>query len=135
MSLVANSLRAGHGTRLLADPRIAGIVQRALLHFDGERYRLLAWNIMLTHVHALAEQLPGHSLASVVQTWKSFTARMANAALGRSGTFWAPEYYDRFMRDERHLEAARAYFEDNPVLAGLCATPEERRFSSAQKRL
>lgn len=125
------ALLVGHGERLLADARLGGLIEDALLHFDVERYRLLAWCVMPTHVHALAEQVEGHRLSSVVQTWKSFTGKAANAALGRRGTFWAREYYDRFMRNERHLEATRAYIESNPVKAGLCRNAGDWRFSSA----
>ena len=128
---VIAALRVGHGKRLLADSRAAEIVERALLYFDGQRYRLLAWCVMPTHVHALAEQIEGHPLSPIVHSWKSFSAQEANRAIGRSGPFWAPEYYDRFMRDESHLQRTRAYIENNPVVAGLCETPEAWRFSSA----
>jgi hypothetical protein len=48
-------LDAGYGSCWLRDPRIAAIVEEALLHFDAHRYRLLAWAIMPNHVHALVE--------------------------------------------------------------------------------
>jgi len=35
-------LNAGHGACLLRDPAHARTVQDALLHFDGQRYQLLA---------------------------------------------------------------------------------------------
>ena len=44
---------AGHGCCLLREPAAARLVQNALLHFDGVRYRLLAWVVMPNHVHAL----------------------------------------------------------------------------------
>ncbi len=129
--VISRLLREAHGQRLLSNDRVASIMENALLYFDGDRYRLLAWCIMPSHVHALAEQIHGHELAAVVHAWKSFVAHTVNQHLGRSGALWAPEYYDRFMRDERHLQATRWYIESNPVLAGLCAAPEDWRFSSA----
>jgi REP element-mobilizing transposase RayT len=86
---------------------------------------------MPTHVHVLVEQAEGHRLAAVVHAWKSFTAKTANRLLGSAGPFWASEYYDRFMRDEMHLETMRAYIVNNPVVAGLCTSPEDWRYSSA----
>jgi REP element-mobilizing transposase RayT len=86
---------------------------------------------MPTHVHVLVEQIEGYTLAAVVHSWKSFTSNAANRALDRSGSFWASEYYDRFMRNEVHLETTRAYVVNNPVVAGLCAFPEDWRYSSA----
>jgi tRNA-Thr(GGU) m(6)t(6)A37 methyltransferase TsaA len=131
LEVVCKLLREGHGEPLLADRRIAAIVENALLHFDSARYRLLAWCIMPTHVHVLMAQMQGHPLSAVVQSWKSFSAKAANKVLGRQHGFWAPEYYDRFMRHETHLETTRAYIESNPVTAALCRHPADWRFSSA----
>jgi REP element-mobilizing transposase RayT len=123
--------RAGHGAQVLSDPRVADIVERAFLHFDGERYRLHAWTIMPNHVHLLATPLSGHTLSTITQSWKRFTARRANEILGRGGTFWAPEYYDRAIRDETHFDNVVGYIAMNPVKAGLCADPDQWRFSSS----
>ncbi len=86
---------------------------------------------MPTHVHVLVEQGEGWPLATVVHGWKSFTSNAANKVLARSGRFWAPEYFDRFMRDDAQLQATREYIEMNPVTAGLCAAPDEWPWSSA----
>ena len=42
-----------------------------------------------------------------------------------------PDYFDRYIRNERHHVAAIAYVENNPVKAGLCRRPEDWPFSSA----
>jgi REP element-mobilizing transposase RayT len=128
------ALDAGRGERWLARPDIAETVESTLRHFDGERFALEAWCVMPTHVHALLRQFPGHPLAAVVQGWKSVSARRANARLGRQGRFWALDYFDRAIRDEKQLEAAHLYIEANPVAAGLCATPEAWPWSSAARR-
>ena len=122
---------AGHGACLLRDRRIASVAETALLHFDGERYRLLAWCVMPNHVHVLVETIAGRALAQVVQSWKSFAAKEANKLLGKVGAFWMPDYHDRFIRDARHFDAVRRYVEQNPVKAGLCDRAEEWRFGSA----
>jgi REP element-mobilizing transposase RayT len=124
-------LDAGYGSCWLRDPRIAAIVEEALLHFDAHRYRLLAWAIMPNHVHALVELSPEVLLPDVMHTWKSFTAKAANRILHRSGSFWMPEYFDRYIRDERHFANAVNYIHSNPVTAGLVAKAEEWRYSSA----
>ncbi len=106
-------LDAGHGACHLRDPAIADLVQTALLRLDGERYHLLAWSIMLNHVHVLVEMLPGHPLAKVLHAWKSYTAHAANRVLRREGSFWQREYWDRYIRDEEHLANAIRYIQDN----------------------
>jgi putative transposase len=50
-------LDAGLGACWLRRPEIASLVQDALLRFDGERYRLLAWCLMPNHVHVVIERL------------------------------------------------------------------------------
>lgn len=127
-------LDRGYGRRDLANGQIASLVENALLRFDGERYALLAWCVMPNHVHVLVEIFPGTRLDRVVHSWKSFTAHKANDLLGRHERFWAPEYFDRYMRDDRHLVGTVAYIEANPVKAGLCAEPGNWPFSSARRR-
>lgn len=110
------------------------MVEDALLHFDGERYRLLAWVIMPNHVHVLAETLPVYRLGDIVHSWKSFTAKEANRILGRMGPLWQEEYFDRFIRDDDHLRETIRYIEQNPVAGGLAAKAEDWPFGSARRR-
>ena len=124
----------GLGARPLGDPRASEIAENALLHFDGERYRLLAWCIMPNHVHVLIEQMPGFPLPDIVRSWKTFTAARINALIGSCGKFWARDYFDRFMRDEAHLAQTVSYIEGNPVRAALCRQATDWRFSSANYR-
>ncbi len=125
---------AGKGQCWLRNPEIAELVQNALLHFDGERYRLLAWCVMPNHVHALIEVVEGFPLGDVVHSWKSFTAKECNRALHRTGAFWMPDYHDRFIRDNNHLRKAVAYIQENPVKAGLCEISERWPWSSAGRK-
>lgn len=129
-----SGIEANFGLHLLATPRAASIVERALLHFDAERYRLLAWCVMPNHVHAVVEQGEGWPLAQVVHSWKSFTANAINKAFSREGGVWMREYFDRFMRDDDHLSTTIYYVETNPVDAGLVAQAEDWRWSSARLR-
>lgn len=118
----------------LALPKIGGLIEEALLEFDGKRYALVAWCVMPNHVHALIETRQGYALDRVVHSWKSFTAHAANKVLNRSGAFWAPDYFDRYIRDEAHLASTMEYIEFNPVRARLCREPSEWPFSSAARR-
>lgn len=127
-------LDSGHGACWLNRPPVARLVEDALLHFDGIRYYLLCWVVMPNHLHLLAETLPGHPLPELVHSWKSYTAKQANAILGRSGEFWAREYFDRYIRDDAHRAAVLAYIESNPVKAGLVARAEDWPFGSAARR-
>lgn len=124
-------LDTGYGACWLAQPSVANIVEDALLHGDGQRYRLLAWCVMPNHVHVLIETCENYPLSKVVQSWKSFTAKRINQCLGRSSTVWMRDYFDRYIRDDHHLEAVIAYIHGNPVKAGLVSTEQDWLHSSA----
>lgn len=127
---IEEMIDSGRGACILRNPQIANIVARALKHFDGERYRLLRWVVMPNHVHVLIEQIDGHSLNDVVQTWKSFAAKKINSARNAIGSVWAADYFDRFARNRQHFGDAVSYIENNPVKAGLVSRPGEWPFSS-----
>ena len=126
-------LDAGLGSCCLRDPRLARLVEDALLHFDHQRYRLCAWVVMPNHVHALLETWSSYPLPEVIHSWKSFTANQANRLLRRSGQLWQAEYFDRYMRDARHFRTAFNYIHHNPVKAGLVLVAEDWPFSSARR--
>jgi putative transposase len=71
------------------------------------------------------------SLSDIVRSWKSFTARRANALLGHPGPFWHADYFDRYMRDEEHFARTVEDVEQNPVKAGLVDKAADWPWSSA----
>jgi REP element-mobilizing transposase RayT len=122
---------SGH---ILCRPKAAATVENALRHFHEQRYRLLAWCVMPNHVHVVVEQIQGWSLGQTVRSWKLFTTRALNELHGSRGAVWAPDYFDRYMRDEDHLQQTIGYVENNPVKAGFVGALEEWPFSSARFR-
>jgi REP element-mobilizing transposase RayT len=50
-------------------------MEAALMHFDGERYRLGKYVVAANHVHLIVTPLPGHELAEILHSWKSYTAK------------------------------------------------------------
>lgn len=124
---------AGRGGCVLRGAEMATIVEHSLKHFDGERYRLICWVIMPNHVHVVIEQIDGHSLSDIIRSWKSFSAKEINKVRNTSGPVWAPDYFDRFIRNRKHFSNAVAYVECNPVTAGLVDRVEQWPFSSAAR--
>ncbi len=127
------------GVRWLADPRLAKIVQDALLYRHGTSYELLAYAVMPSHCHVVFAPLEGAmngrpARQVILQSLKRRTAAECNHVLGRSGRFWQPESFDRLVRGRASLERVVGYVEMNPVNAGLSASPAEWRFSSANTR-
>ena len=129
-------LDAGMGCCALRHPEVARYVQDSLLHFHTDRYHLHAWCIMPNHVHILVEPLT--DLATIIQGWKSFTARWIlkqNKRLGlnipQADHLWMREYWDRYIRNPEHYRKAVDYIHHNPVKAGLCQSPSNWPWSSA----
>ncbi|WP_325108935.1 class I tRNA ligase family protein [Luteolibacter pohnpeiensis] len=115
-------LDAGEGECILSEPSIRRIVDGALLHFDGERYELIASAVMPNHVHVIIRIFPGEDLSKITHSWKSFSAKEINHALGKTGSVWQDESYDRIVRSQAQLETLIAYIEENPSKARIDAS-------------
>jgi REP element-mobilizing transposase RayT len=74
---------------------------------------------MPNHVHLIVSIEAGSDLAPEVSAWKSISARRINRHLGRSGTLWQPDYFDRLLRDEDHFRNCVHYLRSNPFKAHL----------------
>ncbi len=117
--VIESFLDSGAGACHLRNFAIAEAVANSLLHFDETRYRLFAWCIMPNHVHVIARVFPGETLATVLHSWKSFSAKRAMQILGSHGIFWQREYYDHLIRNEEEFERSIRYVADNPAKANL----------------
>ncbi len=116
---VEKYLDQGQGKCWMREAANAKVVADALAFFHAIRYRLFAWCVMPNHVHAVLQPMHGHDLPAILHSWKSYTAKQMNKLRGTRGQFWATEYYDHLIRDERDLQAQIAYVLANPQKAGL----------------
>jgi REP element-mobilizing transposase RayT len=134
--------------RWLARADLANLVTEAIRHGDGSQYHLLAYVVMPSHVHIVFRPAepednlfvtPEHCSTSRVRTprqrimhsIRSYSGRACNRLVGRTGTFWQHECYDRWLRDDDDISRAVEYVIHNPVAAGLCRRAEDWPFSSA----
>ncbi len=125
-------INQGSGSCVLARPELAEIVEAKLVEMDGIAFDLKGWVIMPNHVHFLAGFREEISMSKAIADLKGSTAREINRRLGRSGSFWYRDYYDRFIRDEDHFSNTLAYIHRNPVGANLCRHFMDFPFSSAR---
>jgi REP element-mobilizing transposase RayT len=115
------------GPTWLKQPEVAQIVMDSWLHLNEGDLTLYALCIMSNHVHVLLS-LPEESnqpLHKIMQRHKSYTAKMANRQLGRSGPFWQKESYDHLVRHEKSFWKIFQYILDNPVKARLVGDWQE----------
>jgi REP element-mobilizing transposase RayT len=124
--------QAATGPKYLGIPEIAAMVVCSLKHGAAEldRYAMHSFVIMPNHVHMLVT--PNVPSPRWLGPLKGFTAHEANRMLNRCGSFWQTESYDHLVRNRDEFERIRRYIENNPVKAGLRASPEEFRWSSVK---
>ena len=108
-------LDAGYGSCILKDPDIRRIVTDAFLHFNNERYVLLALVVMPNHVHALLTPTEGHDVVATIGRIKGFTASRINKMINASGEFWQRDCFDRILRNEMDFDAKLDYIINNPA--------------------
>lgn len=94
---------------------------------------------MPNHAHVLFQPMNEWTMSKSEASWKAFTGlrisewriRVGLDPVGQGGPVWQREYYDRFIRDQRHYATVVDYIHQNPVTAGLVERAEDRLFSSA----
>ncbi len=112
-------LDQGMGSCALRNPQASRSTAETLLHFNQQRYRMIALVVMPNHVHTLFQPIDPFSMVEILKSWKSFSARQANRILGRQGTLWQDEYWDRLIRSEAHFYRVIRYIQENPARANL----------------
>ncbi len=88
---------------------------------------------MPDHVHMLIQpslksENEFWSLSSIMHSLKSYSAKQVPKVMKHIGTVWQSERYDRISRNDREFRDTWEYIRQNPVQAGLSATPEEYPF-------
>jgi len=141
---VENWLDRQPAQRDLENPALARRVVESLFHFSGERYDLLAYVVMPSHLHWLFQPRPQwvETLADgrrtprerITYSLNRFTATRCNRFLNLRGAFWQGESYDHWVRDVDELERIIRYIEENPVKARLIGVADQWPYSSASAR-
>ncbi|HCC57636.1 MAG TPA: hypothetical protein DEQ47_10300 [Solibacterales bacterium] len=118
------------GPMYLQSTNIAECLVDTIQQGGRSSYVLHAWVIMPNHVHLLIT--PRMDFAKLMQKLKGSSAHQANRLLGRTGApFWQKESYDRVVRDLVEFDRIAKYIVENPVKAGLVASPQDYPWSSA----
>jgi putative transposase len=91
---------------------------------------LHAFTLMDNHFHLIAT--PGDRLAipELMKQVETRYTRYYNRRYGRIGTAWNARYKPKMIGDEQYWLTCLIYVEQNPVRAGITATPHEYRWST-----
>ena len=115
---------------ILSNPQVAQIVFDSLQWLENEgRIRWICIMIMPDHIHTVIQLGCNQTLASVMHSFKSFTAREINTLRSHiagqdapptgDGSIWQAGYYDRGIRGKKSLNEIIRYCYENPVRKGL----------------
>jgi REP element-mobilizing transposase RayT len=75
--------------------------------------------VMPEHIHTVIQLSSEQTLAQIMRSFKSFTARQINELLGQRGSLWQEQYYDHCIRKDEALRDIVRYCYENPVRRGL----------------
>jgi REP element-mobilizing transposase RayT len=104
---------------IFSRPKTAEIILSSLCWLEKQDKILLdAAVIMPDHFHFVAALKQG-SLAQLMHSLKSYTAKKINTLLNRRGPLWQRHYHDHAIRQDEDLSEVVLYILYNPVRAGL----------------
>ena len=101
---------------------------------DGDSIDLDALVVMPDHVHAVFRLLGTFQLSPILQRLKGRSAYRVNQKLGRQGSVWLDECFDRVVRNGNDLETKIAYIRENPVKKGLVVAAGDYRWLFVKER-
>jgi putative transposase len=92
--------------------------------------------IMPDHVHFFASaHAEAKPLSAWLRDWKRWTARQLETIAGMSPPLWQPELFDHVLRSAASYSEKWHYVWQNPVRAGLAASPELWPYAGECERL
>lgn len=109
-------LDAMHGDCLLRDAKAREPLADRL---KQDLSSIWSFVVMPNHVHVLVSLEPDVTLSEWIQSTKGGSSVAINRALGRKGSLWARDYFDRLIRDASHFRNCARYIRNNPAKAKL----------------
>jgi REP element-mobilizing transposase RayT len=93
------------------------------------QWHVLAYCLLPTHYHLLV-QTEAPNLGRGMRRLQGRHAQRLNQRRRRVGPLWRDRFHSRIVASGEYLLRAAVYIDTNPVAAGLCAVPEDWRWSS-----
>ncbi len=97
-------------------------------------WRCHAFCLMSNHYHLVVETPTLSALSAGMHRLNGVYAQQFNRKHGRSGHLFGDRFASWLLAEESHYEATCAYVLANPVRAGLCARPDDWKWSAARPR-
>ena len=104
---------------LLTDPVLAAaLLDSVKIYEERQLWHVTIFLLMPDHLHALLAFPRDRTMSGIIGDWKRFHAV-------RNGVKWQNNFFDHRLRDAHQMEYKYQYILNNPVVKGLCKTPEE----------
>ncbi|MBN2583912.1 MAG: pyruvate kinase [Planctomycetes bacterium] len=115
--------------RMVLPESVRDIVLRHCVHDHGTRYQLHGAVVMPDHVHMVLTPLPDchgnpFGVGEIMSGIKGASSHSVNRALGRHGTLWQEEWFDRVLRSDENTRVKVEYVCQNPVRKSLAPTAD-----------
>jgi REP element-mobilizing transposase RayT len=109
---------------------VRDIVLDACVGDNGSKISVHVAIVIPDHVHLLFTPLQDdgsttYGLAEIMHGIKSTAAHAVNRQLGRSGSVWQSESFDRLLHRDESIAQKAEYICENPVRAGLVGAADE----------
>ena len=129
---VHHVLQRGNNRQAILTSTAEHVAMLELLAAEAQRHAvaLHAYVLMPNHFHLLATPQEADGLPRMMQAVGRAYVRRFNQAHGRSGTLWEGRYRSTLLQPEWHLLPCMAYFDLNPVRAGLVVAAADHPWSS-----
>lgn len=116
-------------TYFLDEPDRFVWTRRFIRTLDRFGWTCIGFAQLTTHVHAIVET-PDESISVGMHYLNMFYGKYFNEKNDRRGNLVRSRYWSKRSVDDAQLIAAFRYVARNPMLAGLCARPEDWYWSS-----
>jgi putative transposase len=108
----------------ISDAAVQPVVMKLSQTADAHRFSVIAYCVMPDHLHALvAGEHEAADVREFVRIFKQQTSFEWKRAHGTS--LWQRGYFDHVLRDDEDTFVVARYIIENPVRAGLVASPPD----------
>jgi putative transposase len=120
---------------LFQNPQMASIVEETIFKYrDQGSYKVHRHVVMPDHLHVMITPGESTTLERSLQLIKGGSSHAIGKTMGLSFPIWHAGFTEHQVRDQRDFDLHVKYIDENPVKAGLAATPKEYPLGSAAER-
>jgi putative transposase len=112
------------GTILTTDSTAKALLNSVAVYADQRRWSCFLFLIMPDHIHGLFS-CSTNGMSRLFGNWKRYHANQL-------GIMWQDNFYDHRIRSQQEFTDKFNYIRLNPVVKGLCETPDDWPWQTIQ---